>query len=67
MKIEVTQAIDIEIPPVPAHLKVAGTKKASMPIGDLPEDALRQVGLEWTRNLLDAAGYGEASAETGEE
>ena len=55
MKIEITQTLDLEIPPVPAHIKATGSKKASIPIGELPPEALRKIGEAWKMALLHAA------------
>jgi hypothetical protein len=55
MKLEITQTIEIEVPPVPMHLKVQGAKKASMPISEMPIEALREIGVAWTEALIEAA------------
>jgi len=55
MRITVEQTYDIEIPEVPKHVKATGGKRASIPISDLPEEALRKIGEAWTANLIAAA------------
>ena len=57
MKIEVTQTLDLEIPEVPKHIKATGAKKATIPVAELPEEALTKIGEAWTINLLKAAGF----------
>lgn len=67
MEFEVTVKYDIDVPEPPKHFKATGGKRASIPITDFTPEALRQIGREWTRNLLREAGYagigGEAPSE----
>ena len=55
MRIAVEEHYDIDIPEVPAHLRATGGKRASIPIGELPVDVLRQIGKAWTDALIFAA------------
>lgn len=44
--------LDIDIPMVPNFITVRGVK---LPVSDFEEETLREVGKEWTENLIKRA------------
>lgn len=64
MKIEVVQQYDIEIPEPPKHFKATGGKRASISTSDFTPAALREIGLEWLKALMLAAGHQASDAYT---
>lgn len=62
----ITVQTKVRIPKAPDHFMLEGSGKRGMKvlIKDFTREDLEAIGAEWTKQLLEAAGYGEPKRKT---